>query len=116
MSLLVLRDLLEGFDFPAHHFNAAKETSERFVVWEEVGEAASEYGDDVMIEQAVACSVVYFTSVEYDTNVDMMQEAFDEAGFAYQLQRVGRDLETNLIRYMWRVIVPCGGGLYANAD
>ena len=73
-----------------------------FCIWAEDGEGDSLHSNNIKSEQVISGTIDYFTKIEYDTNVDLIQETLNNAEcLAWQLNSVQYEEETNLIHYEW---------------
>lgn len=77
-----------------------------FCVWQEDREDTSFHSSNVKREQAVGGVVDYYTKTEYDTANDAIQEALNGLSevmpFAWRLDSVQYEEDTNIIHYQWR--------------
>ncbi len=123
MSLLALRDALEATGIPTYHFGAAKE-NERYIVWSEIGKSQYSriantetlWADDHMVNQTIGGLIDYFTPVEYDKTVDMLQQVYYDIGLSYSLVHVFWDEDVNRVHYQWAFSMPVGEGIYSETD
>lgn len=77
-----------------------------FCVWAEDGEAFESFnGDNRKGEQAVSGYVDYYTKTEYDSTLDTIQDVLlsisGDIPFAWRLDSVQYEDDTNLIHYQW---------------
>ena len=82
-----------------YHYEALK-PEDRYIVWAEDGDNPM-YADDTMEHQAIQGTIDYFTSMEYDPNVDAIQKALKEARIASYLNSQLYDDETKMMNYQW---------------
>lgn len=82
-----------------YHYEALK-AEDRYIVWAEDGDNPM-YADDIMEHQAIQGTIDYFTSMEYDPNVDAIQKALKEARIAFYLNSQLYDDETKKMNYQW---------------
>ena len=82
------------------HYEAYNKT-DKYIVWAEDGEAASECADNRKQQQVLQGTIDYFTKTEYDPNVGKIQEALDDAEIAWKLNSVQYEDETKFIHYEW---------------
>lgn len=74
-----------------------------FMIWQEDEEASSLEADSHKQEQALGGSIDYFTLNEMDPKVDQIQTVLNSIdGFAWRLESVQYEDDTNLIHYEWR--------------
>lgn len=94
----------------SHYFRDAKAFP--FCVWAETGEAGALHADNGKAEQAISGVVDYFTQVEYDPNVDTIQETLQSVADAWSLDAVQFEDAQRVIHYTWAwsVILVDGGG------
>ena len=74
-----------------------------FCVWAEDGEYDALNADDRKKEQGVSGYVDYYTKVEYDPALDVIQDTLNSFSFPFgwSLYSVQYEDETNLIHYQW---------------
>lgn len=76
-----------------------------FCVWAEDGEGFNRIqADNHKAEQAIMGYVDYYTKVEYDTNLDAIQNVLNGITgfpFGWSLYSVQYEDDTNLIHYQW---------------
>ena len=82
-----------------YHYEGLKD-EDRYIVWAEDADNAIN-GDNKIIGQAIQGTVDYFTSLEYDENVDKIQNAMNDAGIAFYLSTQLYDDETKKMQYQW---------------
>ena len=82
-----------------YHYEGLKD-EDRYIVWAEDADN-SVNGDNKIIGQAIQGTVDYFTSLEYDENVDKIQNAMNDAGIAFYLSTQLYDDETKKMQYQW---------------
>lgn len=82
-----------------YHYEGLKD-EDRYIVWAEDADN-SVNGDNKIIGQAIQGTVDYFTSLEYDENVDKIQNAMNDAGVAFYLSTQLYDDETKKMQYQW---------------
>lgn len=111
MSLLALRDALVGTGIPTYHFTADPK-QQQYIVWYERGEAQSEWADNSLGEMVIYGYVSYVTSVEYDSNIDIVLGALKECDVSYKLIEIGYDEEAQRIEYQWRFEMAVGDSMY----
>lgn len=84
-----------------YHHHAAKKP-DRYIVWTERGEGGSVEADNRKQEQSVSGYIDYFTKMENDPNVALIQEALKSAEIAFSLDDVAYEEETKYIHYIWK--------------
>lgn len=94
-----VKDALLTVTENVYHYHAHKK-DDKYIVWAEDGDNAA-YGDDVMIAQAIQGTIDYFTSEEFDPNVDAIQDALKAAGIAFYLNSQTYDEENDRMDYQW---------------
>ncbi len=72
-----------------------------YLIWAEDG-AEDFSADNRHAEQRFTGTADYFTKQEFDSTIDAIQRAMDEAAVSYTLENVQYEEETNLIHYTWR--------------
>lgn len=82
-----------------YHYEGLKD-EDRYIVWAEDADN-SVNGDNKIIGQAIQGTVDYFTSLEYDENIDKIQNAMNDAGIAFYLSTQLYDDETKKMQYQW---------------
>ena len=82
-----------------YHYEALK-AEDRYIVWSEDGGNPLS-GDDMMIAQAIQGTIDYFTTMEYDPNVDAIQKALRDAKISFYLNSQIYDDVTKLMDYQW---------------
>ena len=104
MRLVDLRDLLleiyNEYGIPVYHYFKAG-TEDKYIVWAEDGEGSSDYADDSKINQSMQGIIDYFTKIEYDPIVDVIQDKLNSADISWQLNSVQREIDTGYIHYEW---------------
>jgi|GEM_PF-4427670 hypothetical protein len=91
------------------HF-AARGEEYPYAVWAEENTNDVQLSDDGHGERAVTGSVRYYTKDEYDTKVDDIQAALDDAGISNALTQITYDETADTITYWWDWSIPCGSG------
>ncbi|MBR2549416.1 MAG: hypothetical protein IKE92_05250 [Clostridiales bacterium] len=76
-----------------------------YAVWQEDSEGQSFYASNRKQEQVLELTLDYFTQTEYDPVADNIQDALDEARFAWKLNSFQYEAETKLLHYEWIVQV-----------
>lgn len=82
-----------------YHYEGLKD-EDRYIVWSEDADN-SVNGDNKIIGQAIQGTVDYFTSLEYDENINKIQNAMNDAGVAFYLSAQLYDDETKKMQYQW---------------
>lgn len=79
---------------------------ERFIVWQESGEATPMMSNNRKSNQQIEGSIDLYTNIEYDVYIDQIQEALDESSrIAWELSSVQYEDDTGLIHYEWSFTV-----------
>lgn len=97
-------------DIPVHYCDVyhywRPQMQAPFCVWAEDGEGTSFHADDKKQEQVVTGFVDYYTKTEYDSALDVIQDTLNTLmsliPFAWVLNSVQYEEDTNLIHYEWR--------------
>ena len=97
--LAPLKEALLTVTDKVYHYEGLKD-EDRYIVWAEDADN-SVNGDNKIIGQAIQGTVDYFTSLEYDENVDKIQNAMNDAGIAFYLSTQLYDDETKKMQYQW---------------
>lgn len=97
-----IRDLLVSIpDLKVYHYWRPR-LEAPFCLWQEDGEGDSLHSNNKKSEQVITGSIDYYTKTEYDSMVDNIQEALNNAEcVAWNLDSVDYEEETNLIHYSW---------------
>lgn len=86
------------------HYQALNET-DKYIVWAEDSEGSSVEGDDKKINQSIEGTIDYYTSEEFDENVDKIQDALKSACISFYLNSVQYESidegGTDKIHYEW---------------
>ena len=100
-KLKKIRDAFGAIDIEVYHYFHLR-TELPYIIWEETGEAEAFDADNRKHEQAIAGDLNYYTKTEFDENIDLIQETFDNIeGLSYYLNVSEYDDRTNTIRYQW---------------
>lgn len=71
------------------------------IMWAETGETGSFHSGNRKSEQVIAGTCDYYTKKEFDPLIDAVQDTLEGLGFAWRLDAVDYEDETNLIHYSW---------------
>lgn len=82
------------------HYEAMDKT-DAYCVWAEDMEASALEADNYKAGQTIEGTVDYFTKDEDDPNIEAFQQAFNAAGFWWELNTVQYEDETKYIHYEW---------------
>lgn len=75
--------------------------SDKYIVWAEDSEASSVEADNIKVYQAIQGTIDYYTLEENDTNIEVLQNALNEAEISFYLNSIQYEDETRLIHYEW---------------
>lgn len=104
-KLKTIRDTLTGIEGANVSHYRRPPNLNGYIVWYETSDH-SEYSDSRMHDQIVSGRIEYWTNVEYDQVIDMIQEALNEnAKIGWRLYDVSYDDELGLISYEWEITV-----------
>lgn len=84
-----------------YHYRRPLRPKKNYIVWMEDSEAESMDAGNRKAEQQIHGTIDYYTQVEFDANVDRIQEALNAAGIGFRINSVQYEDETNLIHYEW---------------
>jgi hypothetical protein len=100
---MVLADIgtaLLAVGVPVYHYAAHKQP-DAYIVWAEDGQANAIWADGRMQEQAISGTVDYFTKMEYDANIALIQAALNDAGVSWRLESVQYEEFSGYIHHEW---------------
>ena len=101
MELVDLRDALITIGPPVSHYEAHKQT-DNYIVWAEDGEGQSGHADNHKTIQVVSGTIDYFTKIEFDPVVGLIQNKLNSIDIAWKLNSVqGPEKGTGYIHYEW---------------
>lgn len=89
-------DALPGLVF--HYF---RPESFPYLVWAEIAEGDSFHADTHKEEQVIQCTADYYTKVEYDPNIDVIQEVLNSLECPWRIESVQYEEVLKLIHYEW---------------
>jgi hypothetical protein len=98
-KMLQILGSIEGLNF--YHLFKPATVKAPYAVWQEDSEGQSFHANDRKLEQVLSVSVDYFTSIEFDPMIDNIQDAFNDARIAWNLNSLQYETETNLMHYEW---------------
>ena len=107
---IIVDTLLQILPDKVYHFSAPKEADNPYIVWAEENTGAPMMANNKHAELVITGSIRYYTMTEFDTTVDDIQEALDNAGIANRLTQISYNQDTDTIEYWWDWEVPCGSG------
>lgn len=95
---------IEGAKF--YHYRRPEKVKNRYGIWAEDGDDMSFNAGNQKVEQQIHGTIDYFTTVEYDTVVDEVQEAlYNLENASWKLTDVQYEDETNLIHFTWEFYI-----------
>lgn len=100
MTVQDIRDILVSTGIKVCHFDSDV-LGVPYIVFSESRESDAYDGDNAKFEQALVVNVYYVTPYEYDTRVNDIQRAFNEAGLSYRLASVEYIRDIKRIQYTW---------------
>ena len=99
MTLREFRDLLLTVTEHVYHFEAAKETADSYIVWQEVSGRALA-GSDRRQEVIRDVQVDFYTTIEFDPVLEEVLQVLEENGVAFEEPQTGFDPDTRMIRHI----------------
>lgn len=102
----ILSDALPGI--VSHYFRDNSKLP--YCIWAEDGENLSFNADNLKAEQAIHGTVDYFTQVEYDANIDTIQDTLQHITNNWDLTYVEFEDTQRVIHYEWSFTVIADGG------
>ena len=103
-KLQIIPEILCKVTDNVSHYHEMNQT-DKYIVWAEDSEGSSVEGDDRKINQSIQGTIDYFTTEEFDTNVDKIQTLLKEACISFYLNSVqyeSRDESgAGYIHYEW---------------
>ena len=100
MKLSDLRDALLEVVPDVFHYEAWAKPN-KYIVWAEDTELDSLNADDQKEEQVIQGTIDYFTKIEYDTNVKLIQEKLNSTEISWRLNSIQYEEDTKFIHYEW---------------
>ena len=100
MSLLKVRDALITVGVPVSHY-AAENQPGKYIVWSEDSQGDTLWADGGLAGQAIEGTAHYFTKMEYDPNVQKIQQALADADIPFRLNSIQREDDTGYIHHEW---------------
>ena len=106
MSLIskskIVRDALKTVSgLKCYHLEKPTSVKAPYAIWQEDSEGMSHYADNTKAEQVLVLTIDYYTLTEYDTMIDSIQEALNDARIAWKLNSFQYEDETKLLHYEW---------------
>lgn len=102
-KMLDILDSVEGLN--AYHLFKPATVKAPYAVWQEDSEGQSFHANNTKTEQVLTATVDYFTLTEFDSMIDSIQMAFNDAQIAWRLNSFQYERETNLLHYEWLIEV-----------
>jgi hypothetical protein len=110
MSVLTVRDALLTVTQDVYHFGAP-EGLKKYIVWGETGPGSEDnWSDNRMQQQTISGLADYYTNVEYDADVDAIQQAFSDADISFGIIAIEHFNDTHSFHYQWRWEIICSFG------
>ena len=101
-----IRDALNEINgLNAYHIEKPTSVKAPYAIWQEDSEGQSHHADNSKGEQVIEVTIDYYTLTEYDSMVDSIQGALNDAQFAWMLNSFQYEDETKLLHYEWLVRV-----------
>jgi hypothetical protein len=100
MKLSDLRDALLEVVPDVFHYEAWAKPN-KYIVWAEDTELDSLNADNQKEEQVIQGTIDYFTKIEYDTNVKLIQEKLNSTEISWRLNSIQYEEDTKFIHYEW---------------
>lgn len=111
MSVLIVRDaLISVLGDKVGHYQARKDWTDKYAVFGETAAPTVVSADDEEQDLVLSGEIYYYTSEEYDGNVDEICMALSDAGVSWSVNAIGWDQELGQINYQIHWEVPCGAG------
>ena len=106
MSLIskskIVRDALKTVSgLKCYHLEKPASVKAPYAIWQEDSEGMSHYADNTKAEQVLVLTIDYYTLTEYDTVIDSIQDALNDARIAWKLNSFQYEDETKLLHYEW---------------
>lgn len=103
-KLQIIPETLLSVTENVFHYTAINQT-DKYIVWAEDSEGSSVEGDNTKINQSIEGTIDYYTSEEFDENVDKIQDSLKEACISFYLNSVQYESidesGTGKIHYEW---------------
>lgn len=101
-----IRDVLNEINgLNAYHIEKPASVKAPYVIWQEDSEGQSHHADNSKAEQVIEVTIDYYTQTEYDSMVDTIQDALNDAQVAWIFNSFQYEDETKLMHYEWLVRV-----------
>ena len=97
--LMRIRDALLSVTDKVSHYEALLE-EDQYIVWKESNDTG-QWADNAFKEKVIAGTIEYFTTVEFDQNIERIEEALHGAATSYWLNFIRHDTVTKQIQYEW---------------
>ena len=82
------------------HYEAMEKT-DKYIVWAEDSEGSSVEGDNKKRNQSIQGTIDYFTTQEFDPDVEEIQKVLSENEISFYLNSVQYEEESGFIHYEW---------------
>ena len=102
-KILTILNSIEGLK--AYHLFKPATVKAPYAVWQEDSEGQSFHAGNRKAEQVLTATVDYYTLSEFDSMIDSIQVAFNDAEIAWRLNSFQYEPETNLLHYEWLIEV-----------
>jgi len=74
---------------------------DQYIVWAAEGEVGAAHADNKKTNQAIGGTVDYFTTSEYDPNVEKIQTVLNNLGLCWRLNSIQYEKVTKYTHYEW---------------
>lgn len=95
-----IRDILLTVSKDVYHYEAMKKKNS-YIVYAEDTEGQRISAGNRKIEQVIQGTIDYFTKKDWDTKVDEIQDALNDACISFYLNSVQFEEETGYMHYEW---------------
>lgn len=100
MKLSDLRDSLLEITPDVFHYEATQK-KDKYIVWSEDNESDSGHADNKKTIQVIQGTIDYFTRIEFDDNVALIQQKLNSIDIAWRLNSIQHERDTKFIHYEW---------------
>ena len=101
-----IRDALNQVNgLQVYHIEKPALVNAPYAIWQEESEGQSFHANNMKAEQVVEATIDYYTLTEYDSMVDSIQDALNDAQIAWSFESFQYEDETKLLHYEWLVRV-----------
>lgn len=84
-----------------YHYRRPDNCPPAYLVWQETAARPNLHADNRRAEVAVSGTADYYTTTEFDRQVEAVQAVMDEMGMVWELTDVQYELDTGTIHYAW---------------